>query len=87
MEYNTKQERIRMREYGRHIQSAIEAACQEPDKEQRMQMAREIIYTMNKLSAEKGNSQEKTAKLWNHLAYISGYQLDIDYPVEIIRED
>jgi hypothetical protein len=30
-------------------------------------------------------SYDYTTKLWDHLAYLSNYQLDIDYPVEITR--
>ena len=26
-------------------------------------------------------------KLWDHLAIMSGFELDIDYPYEIIRKD
>lgn len=75
-----------MREYGRNIQHFIEAACAEPDRQRRNQMAQEVAATMQRLSSEKGNSQEKLAKIWNHIAFISGYQLDVDYPVEIIKE-
>lgn len=87
MDYNTSRPAIRMREYGRNVQQMVEQACLIEDRQQRQQAAYEIIATMNKLSSEKGNSQEKQAKLWNHLAYISGYRLDVDYPFEIIREE
>lgn len=85
MEYNTTLPPIVMREYGRNIQRFIDAACAEPNRERRMQMAQDIASTMIRLSSEKGNSQEKQNKIWNHIAQISGYQLDIDYPCEIIH--
>ena len=87
MDYNTNRPAIRMREYGRNVQQMVEQVCLIEDRQQRQQAAYEIITTMNKLSSEKGNSQEKQAKLWNHLAFISGYRLDVDYPFEIIREE
>lgn len=85
MQYNTSLPPIIMREYGRNIQLFIDAACAEPDPERRMQMAQEIASTMVRLSSEKGNSQEKQNKIWNHIAQISGYRLDIEYPCEIIK--
>lgn len=87
MDYNTSRPTIRMREYGRTVQQMIEQACLIEDPQQRQQAANDIIATMNKLSSEKGNTMEKQAKLWNHLAYISGYKLNVEYPFEIIRED
>lgn len=86
MDYNTDRSPILMREYGRYIQQIVDNACKLPTREQRQQAAQQIIATMTKFSSEKGNGQEKQAKIWNHLAYISGYKLDIDYPVEIIQE-
>lgn len=87
MQYNTTLPPIRMREYGRNVQRLIEQICLMPDREERLAAAREVANTMVKFSSEKGNSQEKQAKIWNHMAYISSYKLDIDYPVEITRED
>lgn len=86
MVYNTQSAPIRMREYGRAIQQMVEQACAIPDRHARQEFAAEIVQTMNKLSSEKGNSQEKQAKLWNHLAVISEHRLDIDYPFDIVRE-
>lgn len=86
MKYNTQRQSILMKEYGRYIQQLIEKACELPTREERQAAAREIAFSMTKFSSEKGNGQEKQAKIWNHIAYISNYKLDIDYPVEITRE-
>lgn len=86
MQYNTQLERIEMREYGRYIQKCVEKLLEEPDRQVRQQYANDIVGAMTKFSGERGNSQEKQAKIWNHLAYIADYKLDIDYPVKIVRE-
>jgi len=36
---------------------------------------------------EIGKGEEATRTLWDHLAMISDYELDIDYPFEIVRKE
>lgn len=86
MRYNTEEKPIRMREYGRYVQDIVDNICKEPDRRRRQVMAEKIYNVMMRLSAEKGNSREKRTKVWNHLAKMTGYTLDIDYPVEIVRK-
>ncbi|MBQ0164883.1 MAG: DUF4290 domain-containing protein [Bacteroidaceae bacterium] len=86
MIYNTKLDAIRMREYGRVIQQMIDQAIELDTREERQIAAADIVAAMAKISGERGNTPEKQAKLWNHLAYIADYRLDIDYPVEITRK-
>lgn len=75
-----------MREYGRYLQQFMEMTLNIKNKTVQQKTARELFHTMSRLSAEKGNSQEKNAKIWNHLACLSDYKLDLEYPVEITRK-
>lgn len=87
MQYNTQREKLSMPEYGRTIQAMIQHACQLEDKAQRQRCANTIIDVMAGMQPELSKQENFQNKLWDHLAYLAGYKLDIDYPVEITRLD
>lgn len=87
MEYNTQRNKLTMPEYGRGIQKMVELAVSLPDREERQRCANTIIKIMTRVQPEVVNQEDYTQKLWNHLARISKYQLDVDYPVEIVKEE
>lgn len=84
MQYNTDKTRLRMSEYGRIIQDMANHCMNIKDKQERQTFAQDIIFVMASLGQEKLNNPEVQFKLWNHLAFITDFKLDIDYPVEII---
>ncbi len=87
MQYNTKKDKIVMPEYGRGVQQMVEIAKTLPRREDRQQCARSIVCVMRRLvPPETTNQAEYEQTLWNHLARIARYELDIDYPVEIVPE-
>jgi hypothetical protein len=57
------------------------------DREQRTQCAYTIIESMANLFPDLKNGGEYDHKLWDHLAIMSDFQLDIDYPCEVIKPD
>ena len=83
MDYNTQREKLRLPEYGRCIQEMVNYAVALEDKNERQRCAFTIIDLMANMQTFTGNADDFYQKLWNHLAFISDYQLDIDYPVEI----
>ena len=83
MQYNTQKEQLLMPEYGRGVQDMVELAVSLPDRQQRQRCATAIVAVMRRVHTEQDNQDDLEQKLWNHLARISRYQLDIDYPVEI----
>lgn len=83
MQYNTQREQLLMPEYGRGVQDMVEMAISLPDRAQRQRCAAAIVAVMRRVRAEQEYQDDMEQKLWNHLARISRYQLDIDYPVEI----
>lgn len=85
MQYNTQREKLSMPEYGRTIQMMIQHACQLTDKAQRQRCAQTIIDVMAGMQPEASKQPNFKSKLWDHLAFLSDYKLDIDYPVEITR--
>lgn len=86
MQYNTQREQLVMPEYGRGIQYMVDLAISLPDKKERQKCANTIISIMSRVQPENTDAADYEVRLWNHLAKISRYKLDIDYPVEIIPE-
>ncbi len=75
-----------MPQYGRGIQEMIDIALSIEDRAERQHCAETIIEVMANMSADNDN-EELYKSLWDHLAYMSDYQLDVDYPYEITRMD
>lgn len=86
-DYNTLRKRLIQPEYGRCVQQMVEHAVTIPDKAKRQQCAETIVALMARMDEKHSNEDDFYQKLWNHLAAMSDYQLDIDYPVEILRVD
>jgi hypothetical protein len=87
MDYNTQREKLRLPEYGRCIQEMVDYAVALEDRKERQRCAYTIIDLMANMQKFTGNPDDFYQKLWNHLAYISDYQLDIEYPIEIQHID
>lgn len=87
MQYNTQRQQLHMPEYGRCVQEMVDLAVSLPTKEQRQQCANTIVSIMSRIQPQTGSKEDLAHKLWNHLARISHYKLDIDYPVEICTEE
>lgn len=87
IEYNTKRNKLVIKEYGRNVQKMIEEAMTIEDREKRNETARAIVRVMDQLNevkdpanAGKRESMDYWHKLWDHLHIMSGYTLDIDCP-------
>jgi len=85
MEYNSTRKRLLMPEYGRLVQQMVDAALEISDKAERQAYAELIVRVMAGLTPQVKASADYQCKLWDHLAYMAGYALDIDYPYEINR--
>ncbi|MBR1712911.1 MAG: DUF4290 domain-containing protein [Alloprevotella sp.] len=87
MDYNTQREKLRLPEYGRLVQQMAEYAMTIENREQRQRYAEHTVRVMGHLNPKMKGVPDYQHKLWDHLAYITDYKLDIDYPVEIQRRD
>ncbi len=70
-----------MPEYGRNIQRMVEYALTIENKEERTQCVQAIMHTMENLFPYLKN-EESRHKMYDHLALMSDFQLDIDSPYE-----
>lgn len=87
IEYNTEKKHLAMPEYGRPVHDMVAYCMTIADRQERLACAKKIVAVMADLEQEKLSNPDTLAKLWDHLALMSGYQLDIDYPVEIIPQE
>ncbi len=87
MQYNTQQKRMTLPEYGRSIQNMVDYAITIEDRAERQRCANTIINIMGNMFPHLRDVPDFKHKLWDHLAIMSDFKLDIDYPFEIIRKD
>ena len=83
LDYYTQREQLVLPEYGREIQKMVDHALTLPTKEERQACAESIIATMSILFPQGYDAIDLEHKLWDHLAIMSNFQLDIDYPFDV----
>lgn len=87
IQYNTEKDKLLMPEYGRNVQEMVNHCMGIENKALRQQCAQEIVSVMATIEQENVESPEVQSRLWNHLALMSGFRLDVDYPVDIIPQE
>lgn len=83
MDYNSTRQRLVLPEYGRHIQNMVMHAVSIEDRAERTKCANTIIAIMGNLFPHLRDVSDFKHKLWDHLAIMSDFKLDIDYPYEL----
>ncbi|MBR2101492.1 MAG: DUF4290 domain-containing protein [Prevotella sp.] len=83
LDYNTSRTRLVLPEYGREVQQMVEYAKTLPTKEERQRCAEEIVKIMNRMFPHNRDDVNYRQKLWDHLAIMSNFELDIDYPYNV----
>lgn len=74
-------------EYGRSIQNMVDYAVTIPEKQERQRCAQTIINIMGNMFPHLRDVPDFKHKLWDHLAIMSDFKLDIDYPYEIVQKE
>ncbi len=87
LEYNTQRPKIILSQYGRNIHKLVEYAMTIKDRQKRNIAAEQIIIAMEILNPKIKAIENYKKVLWNHLAILSEYKLDVDYPYKIIPEE
>lgn len=82
-DYNTSRNHLILPEYGRHIQKMVEYIRTVPDREERNRLAQAIIIIMGNLNPHLRDINDFKHKLWDHLAIMADFKLDIDFPYEV----
>lgn len=87
MIYNTEQKQLAMPDYGRNIQNMVNHCTQIENREDRNRCARSIISIMGNMFPHLRDVNDFKHILWDHLAIMSDFSLDVDYPYEILRKE
>lgn len=87
MTYNTQREKLILPEYGRTIQEMVDICMSIEDLKERQQCAESIIEIMQTMNPNVRQQPDYEHKLWDQLAILSNYKLDIDYPFEVVKEE
>lgn len=82
MKYYTSESPLRLREFGRNVQSMVEYAQTIEDRDRRTQVAEQIIQIMINLQPELTENPDCEQKLWDVLHIISDFKLDVDAPYD-----
>lgn len=80
MEYNTQKKKLLLPEYGRNIQKMVDHIMTIEDQAERTRAAKTVIDVMGNLYPHLRDVPDFRHKLWDHLAIMSGFKLDIDTP-------
>ncbi|WNJ21237.1 DUF4290 domain-containing protein [Pontibacter sp. G13] len=83
MKYHLTDTPLKLREYGRNVQSMVEYALTLEDRDQRTVVASEIVRIMSNLNPSLKENPDYKQKLWDSLFIISGFELDVDSPYPI----
>lgn len=79
-DYNTQRSKMALPEYGRNVQKMIEYIKTIEDRDERNRAAQAIVQVMGNLNPHLRDVGDFKLKLWDHLAIISNFELDIDTP-------
>jgi len=83
MDYNSNRKKLALPEYGRNIQNMVDYLMTIEDRDKRNKSAQTVIDVMGNLYPYLRDVAEFKHKLWDHLAIMSDFQLDIDYPYDL----
>lgn len=85
LDYNTQREKLILPEYGREIQQMVNYAVGLASREERQRCAESIVGIMARMTPQNRESADYEQKLWDHLAIISDFKLDIDWPSDVTQ--
>lgn len=79
-DYNTQRKKMVLPEYGRNVQKMVDHIKTIKDRDERNRAAKTIIQIMGNLNPHLRDVGDYKHKLWDHLALIADFDLDIDSP-------
>ena len=83
MDYNTQRTKLLLPEYGRNIQQMVDHMLTLEDREERTRCAFSIVDVMGSMFPHLRDVEDFRHKLWDHLAIMSDFKLDIEAPFEL----
>lgn len=86
-DYNTQRKKLVLPEYGRNVEKLVQYCMTLENREERNNCAQAIVAIMGNLNPHYKENSDYKHKLWDHLAIISDFKLDVDYPYEIVTPE
>jgi hypothetical protein len=86
MTYNTTEKRLALPEYGRNIQNMVNYCQKIKDRDERNTCANAIIGIMGNMFPQLRDVNDYKHILWDHLAIMADFKLDVDYPFPVIKK-
>lgn len=80
LEYNSNREKLRIPEYGRHVQKLVDKAIEIQDDEERQRAAESIVAVMGSNAPHLKDVSDYQNKLWDQLFIISDFKLNVNSP-------
>jgi hypothetical protein len=87
MKYNTNVKRLALPEYGRNLQNMIDYCVTIEDRNDRNRCANAIICIMGNMFPHLRDVSDFKHILWDHLAIMADFNLEVDYPYEIVKKE
>ncbi|MDR2120842.1 MAG: DUF4290 domain-containing protein [Tannerella sp.] len=87
MKYNTEKERLLLPDYGRNIQNMVDHCITIEDRKERNRCANTIINIMGNMFPHLRDVNDFKHILWDHLAIMSDFKLDVDYPYDTVKKE
>jgi hypothetical protein len=85
--YNTQEKKLILPQYGRNVQQMVDYCITIADRDERTRCAYSIVQVMGNLFPNLRDSENSKHKLWDHLAIMSDFKLDIDFPYELVHKE
>jgi len=86
-DYNSCRPRLILPEYGRNMQKMVDHILSMEDRDERNRLAQAIITIMGNMNPHLRDINDFKHKLWDHLAIMSEFKLDIEYPYDVPRAE
>jgi hypothetical protein len=87
MIYNTNVKRLTQPEYGRNIQNMVDFCLTIQQRNERNRCANTIINIMGNMFPHLRDVNDFKHILWDHLAIMSDFKLDVDYPYKVVKKE
>src|SRR3712207_403797 len=82
-----KSEALILPEYGYNVQHLVDYCKTIEDREERTRCAHAIVRIMGMLHPHLKQASDNSQTLWDHLAIMARFELDIDYPTSVIQKE
>lgn len=81
--YNTQQEKLILKEYGRNVQKLVRYISTLETQEERTEAAHALIALMRQLNPSVREHNDNIQRIWDHLYVMADFELDIDSPYPV----